>query len=81
MIDTVDVLYRLFRKKPFIISIMSAKSSGTIVENTEVTSRVFSAAIACGLNKGGEVGRKIVLVCGGPLSFNLLCDGSCKYRT
>jgi hypothetical protein len=60
----VDVFHRLFREKPFFVSIMLAKSSGRL-EDTEATPRVFSAAIACGLNKGREVGRKVVLVCGG----------------
>ena len=66
MTDTAVVFHRLFRKKPFIVSIMLAKSSGRL-EDTEATSRVFSAAIAYGVNKGREVGRKVLLVCGGPL--------------
>jgi hypothetical protein len=53
MIDTADVFHRSFRKKPFIVSIMLAKSSGRL-EDTEATSRVFSGAIGCGLNKGSE---------------------------
>ena len=80
MTDTAVVFHRLFRKKPFIVGIMLAKSSGRL-EDTEATSRVFSAVIAFGQNKGREVGRKALLVCGGPLSFNLSCDGICKYRT
>jgi hypothetical protein len=64
MIDTADVFHRLFRKKRFIVRFMLAKSSGRL-QDKEATSRVFSAAIACGQNKGREVGRKVVLVCGG----------------
>ena len=72
--------HRLFREKAFIVRIMLAKSSGRL-EGTEVRRRVFSEEIACGLNKRRVVGRKVELVCRGPLSFNLLRDGSCKYRT
>jgi hypothetical protein len=76
MINIVEALNRLFRKKPFIVSITSAETSGKF-ENTEVTSHVFSAAIVCSLNKGREVARKDVLVG----KVRLLYDGSCKYRT
>jgi hypothetical protein len=58
MMNIVHALHRLFRKTPLIVSIMLAKSLGRF-ENTEVTSHVFSAAVACGLSNGREVGRKI----------------------
>jgi hypothetical protein len=67
---------RIFRKKAFIVRIMLAKISRRL-EGTEVRSRVFSEEIACGLIKRRVVGRKVELVCRGPLSFNLLRDGSC----
>ena len=51
MIDTAVVFHRLFRRKPFIVSIILAKSSGRL-EDSEATSGVLSAAIACGPMKG-----------------------------
>jgi hypothetical protein len=76
---TVNAQHVLFIKKPFIVSIMSAKSSGRF-ENAEVTCHLFSAATVCSLKKGREVGKNCACLLG-PLCYNMLYDGSCKYRT